>query len=249
MTKIPPHNSFIRMIQRAVLRVEKFSESKKNTLKEKLEHGLANLSSDEEMDMYLSIYGKIHQEKLLLAFDNLPRKVLSENNISIIDYGCGQGVASMVLCDVLQSVLGHPNMISDFHLIEPSKACLERAVKFLHNFSPEAKIAYFNNECKDVWKLNIHPKSDVVVHLFSNVIDIPDFPRESVARKLNDMTAHNNIVVCVSPFYQENGRAKHMDEFGSMLRGFRCHHSFEKHTDEWDRPFSCQSKIYVSGYY
>lgn len=97
--------------------------------------------------------------------------------------------------------------------------------------------------------MDLNPKSEVVVHLFSNVIDMPEFPREAVARKLNDMNDHYNIAVCVSPFYQENGRAKHMDEFGTMLHTFNCHYAFEKHTDEWDKPYSCQARVFVSRYY
>lgn len=184
-----------------------------------------------------------------MAFNRLPRKILVENKISVIDYGCGQCVASMVLCDVLQEATGHPYIISDFHLIEPSQPCLMRATYFIHEFNPEAKIVYFNNTCEDIWRMDIQPKSEVVIHLFSNVIDIPDFPREIVARKINDMADHYNIVVCVSPFYQENGRAKHMDDFGKMLHLLHCSHSFERHTDEWDKPYSCQMRIFTSMYY
>lgn len=249
MGNVPAHNSFTNVREAATTRINKNSKSKTKKLKDALEHGLADLTSEDEMDMYLSSYGAIHQEKLLLAFNHLPHKLLAEDKISVIDYGCGQGIASMVLCDVLQSIVGHPYMVSDFHLIEPSQVCIKRAIDFIHDFNPEAKIVYFNNPCEDIWRMDIRPKSDVVIHLFSNVIDIPDFPREAVARKLNDMTDHYNIIVCVSPFYQENGRAKHMDEFGKMLHSFNCRHSFEKHTDEWDKSFSCQMRIFVSMYY
>ncbi len=249
MKNIVHNYTFDNVIGLATRRVKKMCESKTKKVKEALEHGLGYLTTYDEMDMYLSSYGSMHQEKLLLAYDKLPKKLLSEDNISVIDYGCGQGVASMVLCDVLHSRLGHPYMISDFHLIESSQACIKRAINFIHAFNSEATIIYFNNPCEDIDKMVILPKSNVVIHLFSNVIDIPDFPREAVARKLNDMTDHFNIVVCVSPFYQENGRARYMDEFGKMLHLFDCRHSFEKHTDEWDKSFSCQMRIYVSMYY
>ena len=204
MRNIPAYNSFTNVREAASIRINKKGESKTKKLKEALEHGLADLTSKDEMDMYLSTYGNIHQEKLLLAFNHLPRKVLAEDKISVIDYGCGQGIASMVLCDVLQSIVGHPYMVSDFHLIEPSQACIKRAIDFIHDFNPDAKIVYFNNPCEDIWRMDIQPKSDVVIHLFSNVIDIPDFPREAVARQLNDMTDHYNIVVCVWHLQKEH---------------------------------------------
>lgn len=249
MKNISAQSYFSNLLEEAKKRVNAFPESKTKKLKESLEHGLAELRTEDEMDIYLASYGAIHQEKLLMALDKLPRKIMRENRISVIDYGCGQGTASIVLCDVFQQVFGCADTVSDFHLIEPSLVCLRRAVNFIHQFNPEARIVYFNNPCEDIWRMDLNPKSDVVVHLFSNVIDMPEFPRESVARKLNNMNDHYNIAICVSPFYQENGRAKHMDEFRRMLHTFNCHYAFEKHTDEWDKPYSCQARVFVSRYY
>ncbi len=243
------HISFDKVTAQAKARVKGLSELKCKKLKEALSHGVADLTSKEEMDMYLSTYGDIHQEKLVLAFSKVPRAFMTDNALTVIDYGCGQGIASMVLCDVLRSIVGNPNNISEFYLIEPSQLCLMRAVKFIHTFNPKADIIYYNNPCEDVWRMDIQPKAGRIIHLLSNVLDIPDFPRQIIAQKLNSMTSHNNIIVCVSPFYQENGRAKHMDEFGNMLHAFRCTHSFEKHTDEWDKSFSCQMRIFVNKNY
>lgn len=105
MGNIPAYNSFTKVREAASTRINKKDESKTKKLKEALEQGLADLTSKDEMDMYISTYGTIHQEKLLLAFNYLPGKVLAEDKISVIDYGCGQGIASMVLCDVLQSIV------------------------------------------------------------------------------------------------------------------------------------------------
>lgn len=230
-------------------RVGNFSEEKTKRLIEALEHGLGELKTDDEMDMYLATYGEIHQSKLIMAFTNLPRKILAEHRLSVIDYGCGQGIASMVLCDFLQEKVGHPEMISGFHIIEPSKPCLQRAVSNIGSFCPDSHITDYNITCENIWRLDIQPQSEVVLHLFSNVIDIPNFPRTTICNILNKMNNHNNVVVCVSPFYQENGRAKLMDEFANGLSSFSCCHKFEKHTDEWDKPYSCQIRIFVNSWY
>ena len=95
----------------------------------------------------------------------------------------------------------------------------------------------------------IRPQSDTVIHLFSNVLDIIEFERHNIASILNSDMSHNHILVCVSPFYQENGRGALMDEFGNMLRSMRCEYKLEKHTDDWKNPFSCQVRIFVSAYY
>lgn len=241
--------SFDKILQEAKARTDGFSEAKEKRLKDKLAHGLGNLKTQEEMDMYLVTYGEVHQAKLLIALSKIPYKILSKHPISVVDYGCGQGIASLVLRDVLHYNVDHSNFISDFYPIEPSEACLKRAINYLHRSCPHANITYFNYPCEDVWRMDIQPKSKVVIHLFSNVMDIPDFPRKKVAEKILRMIDHDNIVVCVSPFYQENGRGKHMDEFVNLLHSFSLLYSQDKHIDDWDKPFSCQIRIMANNWY
>lgn len=62
MKNIPAYNSFSNVRETATTRINKMCESKTKKLKEALDHGLANLSTEDEMDMYLSSYGEIHQE-------------------------------------------------------------------------------------------------------------------------------------------------------------------------------------------
>lgn len=153
MKNITTQNFFSKLMDVAKNRIDAMPESKTKKLKEALEHGLAEFKTEDEMDMYLTSYGTMHQEKLMLAFENIPRKILREDKVSIIDYGCGQGIASLVLCDLFQSIFGHPYTVSDFHLIEPALACLKRAVKFIHSFNSDARIVYFNNPCEDIWSV------------------------------------------------------------------------------------------------
>lgn len=249
MKKEPQPYTFDKILQEAKSRVDNFPVVKNTRLKAKLEHGLGDLSTQDEMDMYLTTYGEIHQSKLLLALSKVPRRILSENTISVIDYGCGQGIASIVLCDVLHSNDGSTYLISEFYPIEPSEACLKRAIDFIHKSYPTANITYFNYPCEDIWRMDIKPKSKVVIHLFSNVLDIPDFPRERVAKKIKMMRGYINMVLCVSPFYQENGRGKHMDEFVKMLHPFSLLYSLDKHSNDWDKPFSCQIRILTNNGY
>lgn len=65
--------------------------------------GLANLSSRNQLQMYLSAYGDIHRQKLMMAYDKIPTKVWSEGKLAIIYYGCGQCVGEMVLADFMKS--------------------------------------------------------------------------------------------------------------------------------------------------
>ncbi|MCM1504398.1 MAG: hypothetical protein NC127_04295 [Muribaculum sp.] len=86
-----------------------------------MNHGAGLLNSKSQLKAYLHFYGKIHQAKLLQAFENIPGKVWSEGGVSVIDYGCGQGIAEMVLSDYLASKWIGIDFVKDFTLIEPSR--------------------------------------------------------------------------------------------------------------------------------
>lgn len=121
MNYIPPHNTFDQILNAAKTHVAKFSETKRQHLKEALDHGLGELKSENEMDMYLASYGEIHQAKLFMAFSKLPKKILAEEKISVLDYGCGQGIASMVLCDFLNRNFGIPIQLLIFGSLNHQK--------------------------------------------------------------------------------------------------------------------------------
>ena len=171
-SQILAYNNFANVLAEAKKRVEKFSDAKKENLKIAINHGLGHLKLQSQLDMYLYLYGEIHQQKLQLAFEGLPQKILYEEGVSVIDYGCGQGIASMVLCDFLYAKVGHSCYRSDFHLIEPSLVCLMKSVEFVRSFCPNALIYDYNDVCGSLWRMNIHPRSEIVLHLFSNVVDI-----------------------------------------------------------------------------
>ena len=241
--------SFDDILESVKQQINSLSETKQTKLKDELENGLAILTTKEQLDMYISSYGEIHRQKLQIAYDQIPHKVWSEGSISVVDYGCGQCIAEMVLSDFLKNHYIDNDKISDFTVIEPSKASLAQGLQYLETFFENSKITAYNVSARHLTEDYIRPQSDTVIHIFSNVLDIIEFERHNIARILNSDMSHNHILVCVSPFYQENGRGGLMDEFGDMLHGMRCEYKFEKHTDEWKNPFSCQIRIFVSSYY
>ncbi len=245
----PSRISFDDILDSAKAHINSLSEAKQKSLKEALENGLANLSTKEELDMYMTSYGDIHRQKLQIAFESIPYNVWREGEISIIDYGCGQCIAEMVLSDFLKKHYIDNDNFVDFTVVEPSKPSLSQGIRYLEQFFENCDITAYNIKAGKLTDDNIHPKSETVIHIFSNVLDIVEFERENIASILNQDMSHNHILVCVSPFYQENGRGALMDDFGKMLNGMRCEFKFEKHTDEWDKPFSCQIRIFISGYY
>ena len=67
--------------------------------------------------------------------------------------------------------------------------------------------------------------------MFSNIIDISKVNYDNVINYLNNDTEHANIVVCVSPFYQESGRGKRIPQFGDALTRYKLIHKLERHID------------------
>lgn len=225
------------------------SKTEQQNLVDDLEHGAAHLINTRQLNAYIAKYGEIHQDKLLHAYDKIPSKVWCEDGISVIDYGCGQGIAEMVLSDYMASRYIDNNYVKDFILIEPSRQNLQRCVKYVKDFFSEARISAVCKTDDQINDVDINPESTTVIHIFSNVIDLDDFDGKVVLSLLNGDKSHNNVIICVSPYYQEATRGKQIKEFGDKLQGYSLRYKFEKHTDDWDRTYSCQIHIFVSSYY
>ena len=241
--------NFDEVLETASKHIKALSDVKQKSLKADLENGLANLTSIDQLRMYLSSYGDIHRQKLMMAYEHIPNKIWYEGKLAVIDYGCGQCVAEMVLSDFMKHHYIDNDRIGEFIIIEPSRASIKQGIKYLQAFFNDCDITSFNDTVGKITPDNLRTNAQTVIHIFSNVLDMPDFEREHIAEILNQDMGRNHILVCVSPFYQENGRGALMDDFHAMTRGMRCEYRFEKHTDDWKKSFSCQIRIFVSGYY
>lgn len=90
-----------------------------------LNHGTALLQNEEQLCCYLSAYGEMHKEKLRGALSHFPFKML-DKSLEIIDWGCGQGLASVYMIDCLRH-FGLTDKLKKITLIEPSSTALSRA--------------------------------------------------------------------------------------------------------------------------
>lgn len=213
-------------------------ETKQKELKENLSHGKALLRSRDQMNACLHYYGKMHREKLVRAFKHIPFDFL-KSPFSVIDWGCGQGLASMVLNDYVRD----QNTITDFTLIEPSVRCLSQAEANLTWSNPKSMVDIVKKYEEDVETADICVQEHKVLHLLSNVVDMPEFSGEGVRRFIGANHQLYHVIIAVSPFYPEEGRGKRMDEFAESLNGFSKVYSFQKHVDDWQEDYSCQIRI------
>ena len=240
--------SFDRLLEQATRRFQSLPESIQRELKESLENGKGILRQRDQMDAYLHFYGEIHRQKLLRAFKHLPES-LHNRNISVIDWGCGQGLASMIFSDYMEKEQLSLNTITDLSLIDPSKICLNRAIGFLEWIVPKTWISTIVAQEQAIHPEDLCIQEDYVIHLLSNVVDMPEFSGDGILRVLNANKKSYHVIVMVSPFYPEEGRGKRMDIFAERLKGFKQVYSFQKHREDWKEDYSCQIRIYDNANY
>ncbi len=174
------------------------TQIEQNKLHDCLEHGTKILDNMNELYAYLHSYGKMHQAKLNLAFDNIPKAFFQNKEINIVDYGCGQAVGTMCYADYIRKS-HHNQKVKSITLIEPSKKCLDRAVLHASLFFPGVKIIPIHKKFEELTSQNFIENQGIpTLHILSNVLDL-DFDLEKFAKLLMDSYSGHNQFVCVGP--------------------------------------------------
>lgn len=114
-------------------------------------------------------------------------KEIKNEEITIIDWGCGQGLATICFFDFLLDNDIAQNIIKKVILIEPSKITLDRAELHVNAYLKDKnKIKLVNKYIDDVIEDDIKTESSHVIHFFSNILDIPNIDLKELARKIGD---------------------------------------------------------------
>ena len=199
--------------------IMKLPEQLKDELYEEIERGEKQLETEPELMYYLHAFGKMHKAKLNYAFEHLPETFFEIPEINIIDYGCGQAVATMCYADFLRKQ-GYEQKIRRVTLIEPSEAALKRAALHVSVFFPDAEIATINKEFDDLETKDIACDEDVpTLHLLSNVLDLECFSLITFKKLVKKRIGPSNLFVCVGPYFGDKDRGKHMDSFAKHFKG------------------------------
>ena len=170
-----------------------------------LDHGCKILSTEDELNCYMAAYGEMHRAKVFYVLSAMPFDELNDS-VEIVDYGCGQGLASMCFTEKMREGKCLPRL-RKITLIEPSGVALQRAEinlrQALRDDVPDCEIVALerflpsttpsDNEVK-----SLDVKCNIVVHLFSNVLDIATIDLEKTAA-LVSASGHRNYVICVGP--------------------------------------------------
>jgi len=197
-----PSFSISNLVDSALQRLP-FSLRQKPWTHDKLNHGVSPLDSDDALDCYLAAYGEMHSTKLEFAFSFFPRQELAET-FEVYDWGCGQGLASVEFLHYLKKFSNV--MPSRVTLVEPSEKALERACSNIRSLLPEhSTIRSYSmllpTETGISSELDESIFDDglpIVVHLFSNVLDVPSISLRKLAKCITSQKSLH-FMVCVGP--------------------------------------------------
>jgi len=197
--------------------VTKLPQEAQDELYNEMNRGALPLGSEPEMSMYMFAYGKMHYEKLLRAFEQIPTAFF-ENEIEIIDYGCGQAMGLIAYADFIRQK-GYSQRITNITLIEPSNLTISRAILHANQIFPNVPVNAVCKSLDDLENTDIQTDASTTkLHIFSNIIDVELFSITQLSDFIKQKFDGNNQFVCVSPFFgSTNSRANRLDEFMNLI--------------------------------
>lgn len=227
-----------------------------------LNHGYAVLDSDDQLNAYIAAYGEMHVVKCRMAMQNFPFEelVLSRNDrgevrhmrqFEIFDWGCGQGIGSLVFIQMLYE----REMLHGLHrvtLVDPSEDALNRAKQWVrqavHAATEVCKInRYIPANGHPEWD-DVTSSSPIAIHICSNILDIREVGLKWLAQTTSKI-ADKNIYICVGPQY---GRGiSRISDFHNYLGQPVCFSEFAKYpcayTSRTHHPFGIETKCFIHG--
>lgn len=212
------------------------------------DHGTKVPKTEDELNAYLAAYGEIHIVKCRAALQNLPTQDFELYGYEIFDWGCGQGIASLVALEFLseRQLLGRLNRIT---LIEPSEVALSRAQLWVkHAAGPGVEIRcinkYIPNSDNELWA-EVDCKSTISINLFSNILDIRSLSLHWIADKTASL-ANINYIICIGPKFTYNTRIKDFCGYFAPTQYFSNIEQFPySYTTRTKHPFGCETKCFV----
>lgn len=175
-----------------------------------LNRGKKIIETQVELSQYLFSYGNMHEEKIHRAVENIDTDILN-NEFEIIDWGCGQGLATITFFDFLNKnkYLGKAKKVT---LIEPSPIALERALIHVKTYSTRIGSVVITKSklLDDIEEDEIKSTGGVpIIHFFSNILDISNINLLVLSNKIKNTLVNDNIIVSVGPVYANNERLDH----------------------------------------
>lgn len=191
--------------------------SDRDQLHSQIEGGRKVLVSQEELDCYICAFGGMHAKKMTEACKELDKScdltsIVEDCRFDLVDYACGQGLASIAFSEYLKS-LGMTHQMDALTLVEPGVLALESGAE--HFTGCVKKVNKYLDElrARDITTSEEHIK----FHLFSNILDMggENFDLEGLANTILSSQKGTNYFICVSPLEK--------DKLTDFMRCFEGH--------------------------
>lgn len=211
-------------------------------------HGRNVLQNEDELNAYIAAYGEIHIIKCRAALQNFPFDNLRMYPYEIFDWGCGQGIATLTLIDMLyeRSLLSGLRKIT---LVEPSDIALQRAKKWIAcSAGPGIEIHCVNKfiptDETEKWD-DVNCTVQSCINLFSNILDIHSLSLSWLAHKTASL-AGTTYMICVGPKYSGNTRIADFCGYFRPKSFFSDISTYPyAYTTKTHHAFGCETKCFV----
>ncbi len=183
-----------------------------------LNHGVNLLTSEDALCCYMAAYGEMHAIKCRTTLRNMPFDSFA--NIEVVDWGCGQGIGTLCLTEMLNE-RNKLHLLQKVTLIEPSKSALERAVFHVKKFTRGATrivplqqyLPSIENKEPQTIINEINYDYRIIIHIFSNILDINNIDLAKIARIIPKVGTQQYIA-CIGP---RNGNSNRIELFSSIF--------------------------------
>ncbi|VEG12218.1 hypothetical protein [Moraxella cuniculi] len=179
------------------------------------------LQSQDEALFYSVAYGLSHYNTFLQVLHNNLMIDDAGTVINIIDYGCGQGIATLAMLMYIASQQNPKNIHVNIHLIEPSAVSLGNAsykvLSFVQALGFGANITTQNRPLKEAVVPDFNNQADTL-HLMSYILDIETVQEQlpNITRQIKQSSGVHHVIA--SSISHPNGY-QGFDELSHLLLG------------------------------
>lgn len=209
-------------------------------------HGRSILQTEDQLNAYIAAYGEMHFIKCRAALQNFPFDTLT--NFEIVDWGCGQGIATLTFLDMLKE---HKKVygLKRITLIEPSNMALRRAEAFVkRSVDHRVEVVAINKSIPNTEFSNdlteVVATAPIVIHLFSNILDLWTLSLRWLARKIASF-ARQQQIVCVGPVVRGDSRISDFGAFFPEKTVFSRISQYPYAYTETNYPYGCETLCFT----
>lgn len=179
------------------------------------------LISEDEAIYYSSTFTQEHLDKFNHVLNNLGTQVFFAQEMTVIDYGCGQGLATLAFLQYLKHNNAIANKTVHIHLIEPSNVTLALARQYVLAMAKHThirvNITIHQKTLAQYLMRPITTPSDMpVLHFFSNVLDIAMIQGDLIRLSAHINQTKGRHIICAVSCYESYG----FHGFADNLRQF-----------------------------